>query len=151
MAFTLETFIQAPLEKVFEFATDYRNATSVMDNVVETEKLTDGPVQQGTKIKEVREIRGRKAEAIQIVTEYLPNQKYSVKSVQNDYTIEYHYSFTAKEDGTTVHFKGEIRTRGIKNILFKPMFERIIKVEDSDHLDRLKKLLEPQAEEEAER
>lgn len=142
MAFKLEAIIDAPIEKVFEFMTDVKNGPAIYDYVVKTEKVTEGPVQVGTKIKEVKEIRGREITGTLTVSEYKPNEIYAYKNEVNGYSVEYQYTFKQNGEGTKVLFNGILRPKGIKNFLFKSMFERIIKTEDSDHLDRLKKLLE---------
>lgn len=150
MAFKLETTIEVPLEKVFEFMTDTKNAPGIYDYVVKAEKLTEGPIQVGTKIKEVKEIRGREITGTLTVSSYTLNEIYAFKNEVNGYTVEYHYTFKPTGEGTKVQFNGILRPKGIRSFLFKSMFERIIKTEDSDHLDRLKKLLEKK-EQEAER
>ena len=142
MAFIKEVYIDASVETVFKAASDFNNAVFIMDNVVGIELLTEGPVQKGTKIKEVREVRGRTIESILVFTEYVANQKYSVKSENNGIFIEYHYSFHPQESGTVVNFEGFIRTKGFKNTLLKPIVTAIIKKEDGDHLDRLKEFIE---------
>jgi hypothetical protein len=146
MAFKLETKINAPLATVFKYLTDSKNAPSIYDYVVKTEKLTEGPVQIGSKIKEVKEIRGREIIGTLTIFEYKPMEKYAYKNEVNGYTVEYHYTFREAGEGTTIQFNGILRPKGIKNLLFKSIFERIIKTEDSDHLDLFKKLLENNSE-----
>jgi hypothetical protein len=142
MAFIKEVYIDASVETVFKAASDFNNSVFIMDNVVGIEMLTEGPVQKGTKVKEVREVRGRTIESILVFTEYVANQKYSVTSENNGIFIEYHYSFHPQDSGTVVNFEGFIRTKGFKNTLLKPIVTAIIKKEDGDHLDRLKEFIE---------
>ncbi|QBP42878.1 SRPBCC family protein [Paenisporosarcina antarctica] len=142
MAFIKEVHINAPVEIVFKAASDFNNSVFIMDNVVGIEVLTEGPVQKGTKIKEIREVRGRTIESILIFTEFVTNQRYSVKSEINGILIEYHYSFHPQDSGTVVNFEGFIRTKGFKNALLKPIITAIIKKEDGDHLERLKAFIE---------
>lgn len=142
MAFIQDVYIDASIETVFKTATDFNNSVFIMDNVVGIEMLTEGPVQKGTKVKEVREVRGRTIESILVFTEYVANQKYSVTSENNGIFIEYHYSFHPQESGTVVNFEGFIRTKGFKNTLLKPVVTAIIKKEDGNHLDRLKEFIE---------
>lgn len=142
MAFTKEVYIDASVETVFKAASDFNNSVFIMDNVVGIEMLTEGPVQKGTKVKEVREVRGRTIEYILVFTEYVANQKYSVKSENNGIFIEYHYSFHPQDRGTVVNFEGIIRTKGFKNTLLKPIVTAFIKKEDGDHLNKLKEFIE---------
>lgn len=142
MAFIKEVHINAPVETVFKAASDFNNSVFIMDNVVGIEFLTEGPVQKGTKIKEVREVRGKTIESILIFTEFVSNQRYSVKSEINGILIEYHYSFHPQDSGTVVNFEGVIQTKVFKNALLKPIVIAIIKKEDGDHLDKLKEFIE---------
>ena len=144
MAFKETVYIDAPVETVFAITTDFDHAPLIMENVVKTEKLTEGPMQVGTRVKEVRNIRGKEAETVLIVSEFIPNQKYTVKSESFGITVEYHYIFMAKESGTTVDFNGVLHSKGLKNALIKPLFEMILKKEDKDHLVRLKQYIEQQ-------
>lgn len=146
MAFKETVYIDAPVETVFAITTDFDHAPFIMENVVKTEKLTEGAMQVGTRVKEVRNIRGKEAETVLIVSEFIPNQKYTVKSENFGMTVEYHYRFMAKENGTTVDFNGLIHTKGLKNALIKPLFEMILKKEDKNHLVRLKQYIEQHKE-----
>ena len=146
MAFKETVYIDAPVETVFAITTDFDHAPLIMENVVKTEKLTEGPMQVGTRVKEVRNIRGKEAETVLVISELIPNQKYTVKSENFGMTVEYHYRFMAKENGTTVDFNGLIHTKGLKNALIKPLFEMILKKEDKDHLVKLKQYIEQHKE-----
>lgn len=146
MAFKETVYIDAPVETVFAITTDFDQAPLIMETVVKTEKLTEGSMEVGTRVKEVRNIRGKEAETILIVSEYIPNQKFSVKSETFGMTVEYHYRFTTQESGTIVDFNGLIHAKGFKNALIKPLFEMILKKEDKNHLVRLKQYIEKQKE-----
>ncbi|CAG9620050.1 SRPBCC family protein [Sutcliffiella rhizosphaerae] len=139
--------ISKPVEEVFSFVSDMDNSTKIMGNVVEIEKLTEGPLQVGSKFKETREIRGRKAASIIEFIKYEPNEHYSVKSEVNGLTVVYHYDFKPTlEGGTTVNFQGDIHTSGIIMKLTKPIIRKILKKEDGDHLQQLKRVLEETTE-----
>ncbi|HSJ37328.1 MAG TPA: SRPBCC family protein [Planococcus sp. (in: firmicutes)] len=144
MAFKESVYIDATIETVFDITTDFEHAPLIMETVIRTEKLTDGPMQAGTEVKEVRNVRGREIETVLVVSEYVPHQKYSVKSDSAGMTVVYRYEFTAKDGGTTIDFTGSIQSKGLKNALIRPMFERILKKEDKDHLVKLKEYIEQQ-------
>lgn len=140
--------ITKPVEEVFSFAANMDNSTQIMENVVSIEKLTEGPVQVGSKFKETREIRGRKASSIIEFTEFVPNERYVVKSEANGLKVIYYYDFKPTvEGGTKVNFQGDIHTSGIIMKLTKPIIRKILKKEDGDHLKQLKRLIEGTAEE----
>ncbi|MGP4059356.1 hypothetical protein [Halobacillus sp. H74] len=59
--------------------------------------------------------------------------------------MRYHYSFIETSEGTRVDFKGELYTEGLRNKLMKPLVKKIIKKEDQDHLEHMKKFIETSA------
>lgn len=144
MAFKETIYIDAPVETVFNITTDFEQAPKIMDTVVKTEKLTEGPMQAGTQVKELRNVRGRGVETILNVAEFIPNQKYIVTSDSAGMMVEYKYHFRAEDGGTVVDFTGSIHSKGMKNFLIRPLFERILKKEDKDHLVKLKAYIEEQ-------
>lgn len=144
MAFKESVYIDASVETVFAVIADFESAPAIMETVVKTEKLTEGPMGVGTRIKEVRNVRGNAAEAELLVSEFIPNEIYTVTNDSFGMTVEYRYQFTAEATGTTVDFIGSIRSKGLKNALTKPLFERILKKEDKNHLVKLKEYIEQQ-------
>ncbi|MBN8236219.1 SRPBCC family protein [Halobacillus kuroshimensis] len=143
MSFMTQTvLIERPVEEVFQAAVDFSNSPQIMEAVVAVELLSDGPVREGYKFKETREIRGRKVSAVIEVTALEENRSYSVKSVQSGLDLRYHYQFEPAPGGTKVVFKGELFTQGLRNTLTRPLIKQIIKKEDQDHLQHLKKFIE---------
>ncbi|XKE96488.1 SRPBCC family protein [Metaplanococcus flavidus] len=142
MAFRQTVQIAAPVETVFAIATDFEYAPKIMDNVIRAEKLTEGPLQVGTQIKETRNVRTNEINTVMHVTEFIPGEKYTVKSESGGMTVTYQYQFRASDDGTTVDFAGSIKSKGLKNAFIRPFFEKILKKEDEDHLMRLKEYIE---------
>lgn len=134
--------VQKNIGEVFAEATNFENSPKIMDNVTNVEILTEGPVRVGYQFKETREIRGRKATAVIEVTDFEKNKKYTARSAQNGIDLRYHYTFTETTDGTRIDFEGELFTEGLRNTLTKPLIQMIIKKEDQDHLDHLKKHIE---------
>ncbi|SFK41658.1 Polyketide cyclase / dehydrase and lipid transport [Halobacillus dabanensis] len=134
--------IQKPLEEVFAQATDFTNSPEIMDTVVDVELLSEGPVREGFRFKETREIRGKKARSVIEVTDFEQNKKYSVRSHQHGLDLRYQYEFVQTTEGTKIEFIGELYTEGFRNKLMKPLIKLIIKKEDQDHLQHLKKFIE---------
>ncbi|QHE51064.1 SRPBCC family protein [Pontibacillus sp. HMF3514] len=141
-AFSDEVTIAKPKDEVFTFAANMDHSTDVMPNVVKIEKLTEGPVGVGTQYRETREIRGKEASSVIEVVEYKPNEKYSVKSSLEGLTTIYHYTFTERDGETKIRFECEINASTLKMKLVKPVFKRIMKKEDGDHLQYMKKAIE---------
>ncbi|WP_162297923.1 SRPBCC family protein [Halalkalibacillus sediminis] len=142
MGFTREVVVKAPVEEVFEVVSNFKHAEEAMDHVTGVEILTDGPIGVGTEIKETRQIKKFEASSVLKVTEYEKNRRFVVQSEQNNLLLEYVYIFKEVKEGTRVEFEGKINTKGIRNRLMKPLITYIIKKEDSEHLNQMKKFVE---------
>lgn len=64
--------IHAPIERVFEVATDLANAAETIRGIDSVEILTDGPVGVGTRWRETRTMFGRTATEVMEITAYAP-------------------------------------------------------------------------------
>lgn len=134
--------IKETIEEVFKAATDFSKSPEMMEAVVDVELLTEGPVREGYQFREVREIRGRRVPSIIEVTNFDRLKGYSVRSEQSGIELRYHYTFTETTDGTRVDFTGELFTKGLRNSLAKPFLKKIIKKEELNHLEHMKKFIE---------
>ncbi|PPA69774.1 SRPBCC family protein [Jeotgalibacillus proteolyticus] len=134
--------IEKPIENVFNIAVNMENSPAIMDQVEEIKKLTDGPVAQGTKYEEIRNLGGRRVQSILEVVEYTPNASYAVSSEQNGVQITFRYTFTPQGEHTLVTFDGTIQTKGLARSLFKGMIVRMISKEELFHLQKLKTYIE---------
>jgi regulator of replication initiation timing len=141
--FRSSAMIERPVHEVFDYMTDFeKNASELLPNVVKVEKITEGPVGEGTKFLETRNIRGKEATSEIEVIKFERNKAYSVKSESNGLVVIYHYVFHEIEEGTQVEFEAEIQTTGLFMKLTKPMLVKMIKQEDGDQLKYLKEEME---------
>ncbi|MEW9500959.1 SRPBCC family protein [Jeotgalibacillus marinus] len=134
--------IDRPIETVFAMATDMERSPLIMDQVEQVEKLTNGPVAEGTKYQEVRNLGGRRVQSTLEVIEFVPAESYAVSSEQNGVRIEFRYTFKPQGESTYVTFDGTIQTSGFIRRLFKGMVVRMISKEELFHLQKLKKYIE---------
>ncbi|WP_108672439.1 SRPBCC family protein [Peribacillus acanthi] len=144
-AFSDSVTIKKNIQEVFSFTINMENSNKIMPNVKQTEKITEGPLAEGTKFKETRVIRGREAAAIIEFIKLIPNKAFSVKSVTQGIEVIYHYRFNEVAEGTKVDFECEVNASGIMMKLIKPLFIKILKKEDGDHLKNLKKVVEEES------
>lgn len=157
MAFKREVVVQAPIERVFEVVSTYEYAPKMLYHIVKIDKVTEGPIGVGTEFVERRNIRRMNINNTLVVADYEKNKRFVMKSDQHKLSLEYTYTFEEAEEGTKINFVGKIRTRGLKNLLYKPMINNIIIKEDGHHLLAIKDYLEegplinPENEEELEK
>ncbi|KGP91003.1 hypothetical protein N780_17135 [Pontibacillus chungwhensis BH030062] len=141
-AFTDKIVIAKPCEEVFAFTTNIEHFKDVMPNVVQMESITDGAFGVGTKLKETREIKGRQGTSTIEVIEYVPNERYSVRSALEGLETIYRYSFHEEENQTRLELECELKTSALKMKMIKPIFKRTLQREDKEHLELIKKALE---------
>ena len=139
--FNLSEWISRSPKEVFDFITASDNAPKVVQSVKSMVKLTEGPVRVGTRYRETRLMNGKEQHAELEVVAYEPNQKYAMKNVTEGIETVYRYAFHPEADGTRVDLVCEVKAGGIKKLML-PMVVSILKKEDGDHLQRLKKALE---------
>jgi hypothetical protein len=126
---------------VFEFITASENAPKVAPNIKSMVKLTEGPVGVGTRYRETRLMNGKEAQAELEIVDFEPNQRYAMKNVTDGIETIYRYTFKQENDGTRVDLVCELSASGVKKLML-PMVASILKKEDGDHLQRLKKVME---------
>jgi uncharacterized protein YndB with AHSA1/START domain len=139
--FEMSEWISRPPKDVFDFITASDNAPKVVQSVKSMTKLTEGPVRVGARYRETRLMRGKEEHAELEVVAYEPNQKYAMKNVTEGIETIYSYTFRPEANGTRVDLVCEVKAGGLKKLML-PMVVSILKKEDGDHLQRLKKELE---------
>jgi uncharacterized membrane protein len=108
--FTVE--IKAPVEKVFAFATDFRNAVKWQSGVIESSQSPDGPTQLGTKIRTIRTLLGQRLEATAEVTDFVINQKVAFKNTSGPLHFHFQQTFSSIPNGTRVNIQVEMEASG---------------------------------------
>lgn len=139
--FNLSEWISRSPKEVFDFIITSDNAPKVVPSVKSMVKLTEGPARLGTRYRETRLMNGREQHAELEVVAYEPNHRYAMKNVTGGIETVYRYTFQPEADGTRVDLACEVEAGGLKKLML-PMVVSILKKEDGDHLQRLKKALE---------
>ena len=139
--FKMNEWIARPPKEVFDFITDSNNAPKVVSAVTSMVKLTEGPVRIGTRYRETRAMNGKEHHAELEVVSYGPNQVYAMKNVTEGIETIYRYNFQPESNGTRVDLVCEVQAGGFKKLML-PLVVSILKKEDGDHLQRLKKAIE---------
>ncbi|MGP7816982.1 SRPBCC family protein [Niallia sp. 01092] len=140
--FQASAVIAKPVDLVFSYMVNLRNAPEYMKAVVETNKITDGSIGVGTKYQETRKVRGKKAVAEIEFLSFEENVSYKTRSNSNGLIVDYEYEFSEVEEGTKVQFKAKLHVKGLMMKLTKRMLVNILRAEDGDHLQRVKANLE---------
>ena len=139
--FSRNEWIARSPKEVFEFITASENAPKISQSVKSMVKLTDGPLRVGTRFRETRLMGGKEQQAELEIVEFEPTQRYSMQNLTEGIETVYRYNFQPERDGTRIDLVCEVKAKGIKKLML-PLVASILKKEDGDHLQRVKKILE---------
>ena len=133
--------IDRPVEEVWEFVHDTANNVLWQTTLAASEKLTEGPMDAGTRVREVRHFLGLRIESTWEMTEYEPNRTSAIRGVSGPIPLSGRYRVEAFEGGTRFTVTGELDAHGFFK-LAEPVFARITSRELEANLGHLKDLLE---------
>ncbi|MDP1715123.1 MAG: SRPBCC family protein [Anaerolineales bacterium] len=139
--FNMSEWVARPPKEVFDFIAASENAPKIVNSVTSMVKLTEGPPRVGTRYRETRLMSGKEQQAELEIVEFEPTQKYAVQNVTSGIETVYRYNFQPERDGTRIDLVCEVKAKGIKKLML-PLVASILKKEDGDHLQRVKKVLE---------
>jgi carbon monoxide dehydrogenase subunit G len=131
--------IDRPIEEVFDFATDLKNAPVFMPNCTKTEMLTEGGMRPGAKFKETR---GKRSAVIEIVEHERP-RIHAAKAGMMGLQAIYYFRFFPEGAGTRVELEAVV-TGNFVWWLFLGMMSRMMEKEDGQFLERLKDAMSKQ-------
>ena len=133
--------IKAPVERVFEYATDPDTAAEWQDGVIESKKNPDGQTHTGTTMRTVRVLMGQRLESTAEITEYVPNERYTLKSTGGPVQFNLHQTFTPEGDGTRVETHMEMELGGAMEVA-EPVVARNLREQMESNTRKLKEILE---------
>ena len=119
--FKLTSFVNAPIDLVFEKHTDFQAAGEVVEAILRVEMLTDGPVGIGTRFKETRVMFGREATEEMEITAFEPGQLCTVSADSCGSRFDTTFRFSAKDGGTLVEIEMVTRAISIFSKLMWPI------------------------------
>ena len=140
--FETATRINRPVDDVFAFVADGRNAARWNSAVKSVEKLSEGPAGVGATYFMVRDLPGRRAENKIEVTEYIPNERYAIRTTSGPTPFTYRYLFDAVDDGSATRIVLDAEADlGLANVL-GPLASVAVRRGVDENLQTLKRLLE---------
>jgi carbon monoxide dehydrogenase subunit G len=139
--FQLTEHIARTPEDVFAVLADPTRATAFLENIVGSEKLTDGPIGVGTTFRETRVVGGKQASADLVISVYEPHTRVGIATEAEGIAVEYVYLLAPENGGTRLTWTCELEARGLRRMML-PMVAGIMKKEDGAHLTHLKEHLE---------
>lgn len=137
--------IDRPRSEVFAFVQDPDTVTLWNSNVIEYERITEGPVKEGTKIRIKARVVGKTFESTAEVTEFEEGRRVVSRTTDSPIDVENEIRYENANDGTRMilHQEAEI-PRGFFGKLADPLVARMFAKDVRSNLEKLKELLEAQ-------
>jgi uncharacterized protein YndB with AHSA1/START domain len=133
-------YLNRPVEQVFAFLIDPNNLRAWQSNLIETEPVTEGPLQVGARFREVRQMGPRASEYQAEITDFEPNKRFATKTLTEP-KCWVTYIFEPENGGTRLIYKFVLQTNGMMRLL-KPLIASSIKKDSHSDFETLKSLLE---------
>jgi uncharacterized protein YndB with AHSA1/START domain len=133
--------IARPIEDVFAFLSDLENVPKWNYAIVETRKVSAGPVGVGTVYHQVRSVPSRSEERLEITT-YTPPRQLAIQGQLGPFRSRLFYALDATPEGTRVTNTVEVELRGPGRLLARVAVPRVREAVAAN-LRKLKELLEP--------
>jgi len=133
--------INRPVEQVFAYIINYRNAPRWQRSILENQVTPEGPAQEGMRVTDVRTFIGYKIESAYKITELEPNAQVSFESMSGPFPYHGSIFFKPLDNATWLMYELVIEAEGFFK-LTGSMLASSMKQEVATSLDLLKRLLE---------
>ena len=118
------TVIARPVEEVFDFVADERNERKYNPNLVWVEKVTPGPISEGTRWAAMVESRGRQLDMDLEVTEYARPSRLGSTTSMPTAEISGAVTFLPDVDGTRLGWSWDLQPLGWARLM-GPVLARV--------------------------
>ena len=132
--------IARPIEDVFAFLSDLENIPKWNYAIVETRKVSEGPVGVGTVYHQVRSVPSRSEERLEITT-YDPPRQLEIRGQLGPFASRLFYALDATPEGTRITNTVEVELHGPGRLLGRVAVPRV-RDAVAANLRKLKELLE---------
>ena len=132
--------IRRSIEDVFGFLSDLENVPKWNYAIVETRKVSEGPIGVGTTYHQVRSVPSRSEERLEITT-YDPPRQLEIRGQLGPFASRLVYALDASPEGTRLTNTVEVELRGPGRLLGRVAVPRV-RDAVAANLRKLKELLE---------
>jgi len=142
--FEVETQIARPVGEVFAYVTEPANLHTWQTNTVPVERLDDGPLRAGSRLREVhRALGGRELASVVEVAELERDHSFALRVVEG-LPIHARISFDSEGGGTRMRLAAHGQPTGAARVL-QPLLRAALKRQFRRACKTLKRLLESDA------
>lgn len=132
--------VERPVEEVFAYLADFENVPEWNYAIVETTKLSEGPVGVGTTYRQVRSVPRRSEESF-TVTIFEPDRRLVIEGTLGPFDAALEYLLEPTAAGTRLTNEVELRPRGILRMVGRLAGPRVMEAVGKN-LGELKRRLE---------
>ena len=133
--------INRPINEVFAYISDLTNAPEWQTRLLEVRRTTTAPLGVGSQFTFVRKFLGRKLEATNEFTQYLPNEVVTFVTTSGPVSVEASYLLQTRAADTRVTCQMAMKVEGFSR-LAEPLIAASVRREMSAEFAYLKDLLE---------
>lgn len=134
-----------PRSEVFAFAQDPDTVRLWNSNAIEYERITEGPVNEGTQIRIKTRVLGRTFESTAEVTEFEEGRRVVSRTVESPIDVENEIRYEDANGGTRMTLRQEAEIPGGSfGKLADPLAGPDVSKDVRSNLEKLKELLEAQ-------
>lgn len=142
---TIVRTIEAPVDIVFDTVADIRKFSEAIPHIVEVEFLTEQQVGVGTRFRETRLMRGKKAATELEVTEYVANDRVRIVADSHGTIWDSLFTVTPVGEATQLTFVMDARAQKLLPKLLNPLMRGFIAKAIEGDMDAVKAYCEVQA------
>jgi hypothetical protein len=134
ISINVHSVIHRPPHEVFAWLTTLEKWDQWGGNVLSMEQISDGPLQVGSRIRQVTKGGRKTSGSILEVTHYVSDQSFGIKSLQ----LEGTFTLEPLEADTRLNARFDVEATGLMALLYKLMLKRFV----MNDLRQFKKLVE---------
>jgi carbon monoxide dehydrogenase subunit G len=135
------TAIARPPEAVAAYAFDPANDPAWIGGIRRVERLTDGPIAVGSRVRRVGGFLGRPIEWVMDVVELVPARRLAVHAIRSPFPMDVTYELEPDGEGTRASIRIRGEARGIYGLL-GPLTPRAVRRSVGSDLRRLRDAVE---------
>jgi len=139
--FAIETPIARPPAEVFDVVTDLGRLHEWQPMIVEVQQLDSGPLRTGTRLREIREVRGRRLEQTVEVAAHEPGRRFGLRVLEGPLPVDGELRFEPDGAGTRLHLAATGRPHGAQRLL-SPLLRAGLKREFRKQYAALREVVE---------
>ena len=133
--------INRPVEQVFDYVADQRNEPIYNPRMLQSEKITDGPIGVGTRFRATARSGRRVAEMLIEITEYHKARRLGSRTTMSSVDVNGGLTFEPVDGATRMSWSWEVSPRGPLRLL-GPLVARLGRRQEQTIWNGLKTQLE---------